>query len=101
MKSKKKAKSHKKGSPWPPKGGGTLVGMQKTRVRPVRPGDFPEESSKFTPQETAGPDTDQIPDIDNPQGVQSGRGPTNQEGEGELQNDQLAALEQIEPDIDL
>jgi len=28
-----------------------------------------------------------------------GRGPLNQEGEGERQNDQLAELEQIEPGI--
>jgi hypothetical protein len=48
--------------------------------------------------ETGQPDQDFVPGIDNPQGVQGGHGPLNQEGEGERQNDQLAELEQIEPD---
>jgi len=40
----------------------------------------------FTPMETGSPDRDE------------GRGPLGQEGEGEAQNDQLAALEETEPD---
>jgi hypothetical protein len=39
----------------------------------------------FTPMETGSPDRDE------------GRGPLGQEGEGEAQNDQVAALEEIEP----
>jgi len=52
----------------------------------------------FTPMETGQPDEDQVPDSDNPQAVQGGLGPLNEEGEGERQNDQLAELEQIEPE---
>ena len=52
----------------------------------------------FTPIETGQPDQDRVPGFDNPQGAQGGLGPLNQEGEGERQNDQLAALEQIEPE---
>ncbi len=40
----------------------------------------------YTPMETGSPDRDE------------GRGPLGQEGEGEAQNDQLAALEETEPD---
>ena len=45
----------------------------------------PSERETFTPMETGRPDRDE------------GRGPLGQEGEGEAQNDQLAALEGIEP----
>ena len=55
-------------------------------------------SNVFTPMETGRPDTDEVPGIHNPQGAQGGLGPLNQEGEGERQNDQLAALEQIDPE---
>jgi hypothetical protein len=48
--------------------------------------------------ETGQPDGGQVPDSDNPQAVQGGLGPLNEEGEGERQNDQLAELEQIEPE---
>jgi hypothetical protein len=48
--------------------------------------------------ETGQPDAERVPGILNPAGAQSGLGPLNQEGEGELQNDQLAALEGIEPE---
>ena len=48
--------------------------------------------------ETGSPDEEHVPGIRNPAGAQGGLGPLNQEGEGELQNDQLAALEQIEPE---
>jgi hypothetical protein len=46
----------------------------------------PPASETFTPLETGRPDRDE------------GRGPLGQEGEGEAQNDQLAALEGTEPD---
>jgi len=93
MKTKKKSKSLER----------TLVsrvpvGMQKTRevlkshLRKESPG------NTFTPMETGQPDGDQVPDSDNPQAVQGGLGPLNEEGEGERQNDQLAELEQIEPE---
>jgi len=55
-------------------------------------------SNVFTPMETGQPDPDPVPDFDNPVAVQGDLGPLNQDGEGELQNDQLAALEQIEPE---
>lgn len=55
-------------------------------------------SNTFTAMKTGQPNQDFVSGIDNPQGVQEGRGPLNQEGEGERQNDQLAELEQIEPD---
>jgi hypothetical protein len=74
------------------------IGMQKTRevsksrLRKKTP------DNTFTPMETGQPDQDQVPDSDNPQAVQGGLGPLNEEGEGERQNDQLAELEQIEPE---
>jgi len=74
------------------------VGMQKTHVvlkshlRKTVP------DNTFTPMETGQPDEDQVPDSDNPQAVQGGLGPLNEEGEGERQNDQLAELEEIEPE---
>ena len=74
------------------------VGMQKTRevlkshLRKKAP------DNTFTPMETGQPDENQVPDSDNPQAVQGGLGPLNEEGEGERQNDQLAELEQIEPE---
>jgi hypothetical protein len=57
-----------------------------------------DEDNVFTPMETGRPDTDPVPDVDNPTGAAGGLGPTNQEGEGERQNDQLAALEETDPD---
>jgi hypothetical protein len=48
----------------------------------------PDVSETFTPMQTGRPDRDE------------GRGPLGQEGEGEAQNDQLAALEEIEPNKD-
>ena len=45
------------------------------------------KTNAFTPMETGRPDRDE------------GRGPLGQEGEGEAQNDQLAALEGTEPDL--
>ena len=46
----------------------------------------PRATETLTPMETGRPDRDE------------GRGPLGQEGEGEAQNDQLAALEETEPD---
>jgi hypothetical protein len=48
--------------------------------------DEAEDTNTFSPMETGSPDRDE------------GRGPLGQEGEGEAQNDQLAALEDTEPD---
>ena len=45
----------------------------------------PQLKETFTPMETGSPDRDE------------GRGPLGQEGEGEAQNDQLAALEDTPP----
>jgi len=74
------------------------TGMQTTHE--VAQANIPVElpSNVFTPMETGQPDEDPVADFDNPQAVQGNLGPLNQDGEGELQNDQLAALEQIEPD---
>jgi hypothetical protein len=47
----------------------------------------PRDRETFTKMETGQPDRDE------------GRGPLGQEGEGEAQNDQLAALEGIEPKL--
>ena len=93
MKTKKKLKSqikHRKTR--------LPVGMQKTYE--ISKSRLPKESptNTFSPKETGGPDADKVPDIRNPQAVQGGLGPTNQDGEGERQNDQLAELEQIEPE---
>ena len=92
MKTKKKSKpksSHRKAL--------LPTGMQKTHV--VAKSRVPKETPQnvFTPGETGQPDQDPVAGSDNPQAAQGGLGPLNQEGEGESQNDQLAALEQIEP----
>jgi len=73
MKMKKKAKSHAK--------------HHSARSR-----------NTFTPMETGQPDQDPVPGSGNPAGAQGGLGPLNQEGEGNRQNDELAELEQIEPE---
>ncbi len=77
------------------------IGMHTTREIPSSEAKWPRKSKTFTPMETGQPDAVPLPYAQNPQGVQSGRGPLNQEGEGNRQNDELAELEQIEPDIDL
>jgi len=59
----------------------------------------PRRPKIFTPMETGQPDQDDVPGSDNPAGAQGGLGPLNQEGEGERQNDELAELEQIKPDL--
>ena len=51
----------------------------------------------YSPMEIGQPDTENVPDINNPQAVQGGMGPLNEDGEGDRQNDQIAELEQIEP----
>ena len=74
------------------------VGMRRTHE--VSQSSLPHEDrdNVLTPMETGRPDTDQVPGIENPTGAEGGLGPLNQEGEGERQNDQLAALEVTEPD---
>ena len=70
------------------------------RLRLVAPSAVPkvDADNVFTPMETGRPDTDPVPDIGNETGAAGGLGPMNQEGEGERQNDQLAALEETDPD---
>jgi hypothetical protein len=55
-------------------------------------------TGEFTAGELGQPDddADQL-DRKNPQAVQSGRGPLDQEGEGNRQNDELAELQQEVP----
>ena len=74
------------------------IGMQKTREVSQSRLRKKVTDNTFTPMETGQPDEDQVPDSDNPLAVQGGLGPLNEEGEGERQNDQLAELEQIEPE---
>ena len=74
------------------------VGAQKTREVPQSRLPRERPGKAFTPMETGQPDADPVPGIRNPTGAQGGLGPLNQEGEGESQNDQLAALEEIEPE---
>lgn len=74
------------------------LGMRKTHEIPKSRVRRHRTPNTFTPMETGGPDADPVPGIDNPTAAQGGVGPTNQEGEGERQNDDLAALEQIEPE---
>ena len=74
------------------------VGMHKTHIVFTAKVKAEKLTNVFTPMETGQPDQDSVPGVDNPQAVQGGLGPLNQEGEGESQNDQLAALEQIEPE---
>jgi hypothetical protein len=66
-------------------------GAVKSAIEAAREGtdvsrlDEEEKTETFTPMETGRPDRDE------------GEGPLGQEGEGEAQNDQLAALEGLEP----
>ena len=74
------------------------IGMQKTQVVLKSHLRKKVPDNTFTSMETGQPDEAKVPDSDNPQAVQGGLGPLNEEGEGERQNDQLAELEQIEPE---
>lgn len=75
-------------------------GMQETREISKRQMRRPEpESQAFTPGETGQPEQDPDPEHGNRQGVQGGRGPLKQEGEGNRQNDELAELEELEPSV--
>jgi hypothetical protein len=94
MKRKKKSKSRSKHQT-----AHLPVGMQPTHVISKSRASKDTPHNTFTAMETGQPDQDFVPGINNPQGVQGGHGPLNQEGEGERQNDQLAELEQIEPEI--
>jgi hypothetical protein len=91
LKSKPKSKSKQKIPRLP-------LGMQKTHEvsKSGLPKGTPHEV--FTPMETGQPDRGATPGPRMPWGAQGGLGPLNQEGEGELQNDQLAALEQFDPE---
>jgi len=71
---------------------------KKSKSQPKRR-QGPRRARTYSPMETGQPDQERVPGIDNPAGAQGGLGPTNQEGEGDRQNDQLAELEQIEPNL--
>ena len=91
----------------------TEVHMKTKKQSKIKPGDQPvlfpagthprsrgrkkQPQDTYSPMELGQPDTENVPDIHNPQAVQGGLGPLNEEGEGDRQNDQLAELEQIEP----
>jgi hypothetical protein len=72
--------------------------MRRTRVVSKSRVARRESGKTYTPMETGRPDEDPVPDIRNPSAAQGGLGPLNQEGEGERQNDDLAALEGLEPE---
>ena len=91
MKTTKKSKSRPLPVPLP-------LGMQETAEIPKSRHRKAKPDNVFTPMETGQPDQDDVPGIHNPAGAQGGLGPLNQEGEGERQNDQLAALEETEPE---
>jgi SAM-dependent methyltransferase len=77
-------------------------GMQRTREVNAR--DVPEsdeENNRFTPQELGQLDTDRVADVDNPIGMGGLRGPLNQEGQGNRQDDETAELREINPDLGL
>ena len=74
------------------------LGMRQTREIPKRRVRRRRTPNVFTPMETGSPDEDRFPGGNNPIAAQGGVGPTNQEGEGERQNDDLEALERIEPE---
>jgi hypothetical protein len=100
MKTNSKKSTTKKHEPYTAEAYAPLApGMQRTQEVDNSEAQWPEKSGAFTPMETGQPDPDKIPDIKNPQGVQSGRGPLNQEGEGNRQNDELAELQDIEPKL--
>jgi hypothetical protein len=75
------------------------VGMQETREVKSSEAKWPKKSNTFTPKETGQLDPELKPDMKNPQGAQGGRGPLNEEGEGDRQNDELAELNEIEPKL--
>jgi hypothetical protein len=91
----------KKRKPEVETGEGPLApGMQETKeIRKSQMRREEPESHTFTPGETGQPEQDAVPGIENPQGVQGGRGPLRQEGEGNRQNDELAELEEVEPSL--
>ena len=93
MKTKKKSNSRVG-----PQGARLPLGMQETHEVPKSRLWKKKLQNTFTAMETGQPDQDITPGTHNPLAVQGGLGPLNQEGEGERQNDQLAELEQIEPE---
>jgi hypothetical protein len=77
-------------------------GMSATREVPmsrVRRKLRRRAANVFTPMETGALDQDLVPGARNPMAMQGGVGPMNQEGEGDRQNDDLDALERVEPDL--
>ena len=81
---------------------GLAPGMEPTREVPksrVRRRMRTRRTNVFTPMETGALDADMVPGQRNPMAMQGGVGPMNQEGEGDRQNDDLDALERVEPDM--
>jgi hypothetical protein len=73
------------------------IGLFPAGTRPRAHGSRKQPQDTYTPMEIGQPDEDEVPDIHNPQAVQGGLGPLNEDGEGDRQNDQIAELEHIEP----
>ncbi len=95
MKMKRKSKAHPKHRVVPQTKHTPSV---KAASKP-RQGGNTEIPERYTPMETGQPDQDAVQGSNNPAGAQGCLGPLNQEGEGDRQNDQLAELEQITPDL--
>jgi len=74
-------------------------GMQQTREVSANNIRREKDPQTFTPMQVGQVDTDPVADIDNPAGVQGLRGPLNQEGQGNRQDDETAELEEIEPTL--
>ena len=55
----------------------------------------------FDALQTGAPEQARIPGDRNPQAVQGGLGPLGLQGQGDRQNDSLAELQQVEPNLDL
>ncbi|MBV9080191.1 MAG: hypothetical protein JO102_03615 [Elusimicrobia bacterium] len=82
---------------------GTLqrpLGLQKTKEVKAEDVEKEEEDDTFSEGAIGGLDPDDVPGQKNPQGVQTGRGPLNQDDQGNRQNSEAEELEQVEPDID-
>lgn len=99
-------KTKRKGSPRARRTGAVRVslapGMSPTSEVPrsrVRRKLKRRSPNTFTPMETGALDADMVPDERNPIAAHGGVGPMNQEGEGDRQNDDLDALERVEPDM--
>ena len=76
------------------------LGLQKTREVDIRDVQRDADDDTFSEDAIGGLDPDDVAGQDNPEGTQTGRGPLNQDEQGNRQNDEADELESVEPDID-